>query len=110
MNPTSQDLPKRWSAKRKAEIVLRLLRGERPEILSREAGQSPSTLLRWRDDFLEGGTQMLKRRNEDGQLRALENERQRLQAKIGELTMSNELLAEKIDRINGNHTGSRRSK
>ncbi len=110
MNPTSQNRPKRWSARRKTKIVLRLLRGERPETLSREAGQPPSTLLLWRDEFLEGGTQMLKRRNEDGQLKALEHERQRLQAKIGELTMVNEELVEKIDRMNGNPAGSRRSK
>ena len=31
---------KRWSAKRKAEIVVRLFKGERLDALSRETGQS----------------------------------------------------------------------
>jgi hypothetical protein len=39
---------------------------------------------------------MLKRRGDDPQLEALVAERARLQAKVGELTMANELLYEKI--------------
>jgi transposase-like protein len=45
----------RWSAKCKFEAVLRLLRGEDLETLSRELGVTAATLSGWRDQFLEGG-------------------------------------------------------
>ncbi len=46
---------KRWSAKRKQEVVLRLLRGESLDTMSRETGQPARVLSSWRDEFLEGG-------------------------------------------------------
>ena len=46
---------RRWSAKRKQEVVLRLLRGESLDALSRETGQPAAVLSRWRDAFLEAG-------------------------------------------------------
>ncbi|PYU29844.1 MAG: hypothetical protein DMG28_19910, partial [Acidobacteria bacterium] len=39
----------RWSAKRKAAAILRLLRGEDLETLSRELGVTAATLSGWRD-------------------------------------------------------------
>ena len=45
----------RWSAKRKFAAVLRLLRGEDLETLSRELGVTAAALSGWRDQFLEGG-------------------------------------------------------
>ena len=48
-------LPKRWSARRKAEVVLRLLRGEDIGEVSREIRIAPPKLERWRREFLEGG-------------------------------------------------------
>jgi len=54
---------KRWSAKRKQEVVLWLLRGDSLNAQSREAGQPASVLSRWRDEFLEGGLTALKRRS-----------------------------------------------
>jgi transposase-like protein len=39
----------RFSAQRKVEIVLRLLRGEDLEILSREPGVTAARLLKWRE-------------------------------------------------------------
>jgi hypothetical protein len=41
----------RFSAPRKAATVLRLLRGESLELLSRELGVTAATLAGWRDDF-----------------------------------------------------------
>jgi transposase len=103
---------KRWSAKRKAEIVVRLFKGERLDALSRETGQSAVKLSGWREEFLEGGAAMLKRRSDDDpQLQTLAAERQRLQSKVGELTMANELLYEKSHRLEDNcPLGRRRSK
>jgi transposase-like protein len=42
----------RWSAARKREIVIRLLRGESLEVVSREIGVEPYRLERWRDKAL----------------------------------------------------------
>jgi hypothetical protein len=50
----------RWSAGKKMEAVLRLLRGESLEELSRELQVEGHRLAAWRDDFLEGGKESLK--------------------------------------------------
>ena len=80
----------RWSAGKKMDAVLRLLRGEPLEELSRELGVEAHRLAAWRDDFLEGGKEGLKgqrpdRFPEDRALRQAER-------KIGQLTMENEIL------------------
>ena len=67
----------RWSAGKKTDAVLRLLRGEPLEVLSRELGVEAHRLAAWRDDFLESGKQGLKgqrpdRSQEDRQLKEAE--------------------------------------
>ena len=89
--------PGRMSAKRKREAVLRLLRGEDLETLSRELCVTAAILSEWRESFLAAGEASLKTRPGD----ASEEEIARLQAKVGELTMDNELLYEKIHRMEG---------
>ena len=85
----------RWSAKRKYAAMLRLLRGEDLETLSRELGVTAATLSGWRDQFLEGGAANLKAREAD-----VDNEEtQRLKSLVADLSMSNELLREKIHRM-----------
>ena len=85
----------RWSAKRKFAAVLRLLRGEDLETLSRELGVTAATLSGWREQFLEGGAANLKAREVD-----VDNEEtQRLKSLVADLSMSNELLREKIHRL-----------
>ena len=44
-----------WSARRKEEVVLRLLRGEGLDVLAREAGEAAGTITSWREDFLAAG-------------------------------------------------------
>ena len=85
----------RWSAKRKYAAVLRLLRGENLETLSRELSVTAATLSGWRDQFLDGGAANLKAREADVQ----NEETQRLKALVADLSMSNELLREKIHRM-----------
>ncbi len=51
---SKQSSVKRWSARCKQEVVLRLLRGESLDALSRETGQPAAMLSGWRDEFLEG--------------------------------------------------------
>lgn len=95
----------RWSSKRKADVVLRLLRGEELDALSRELGVKTATLAGWRDDFLAGGEASLLARKTSSEEGAIK----RLQAKVGEITMANELLEEKIRILEEGH-GSPRSR
>jgi transposase len=88
----------RWSAGKKMDAMLRLLRGEPLETLSRELGVEAHRLAVWRDDFLEGGKEALKGQRPDRSPddRALKQ----AERKIGRLTMENEILravAEKAD-------------
>ena len=46
----------RWSVRKKRAAVLRLLRGESLEAVSRELRVPAVGLAGWRDDFLEAGT------------------------------------------------------
>jgi hypothetical protein len=77
----------RWSVRRKADAVMRLLRGEDLDELSRELRVEAHRLAAWRDDFMAGGMEGLK-------ARPLQPEERRLkeaERKIGELTMENEV-------------------
>jgi transposase len=88
-------LRRRMSAGRKQEAVLRLLRGEDLELVSRELGVTAAELSGWRDTFLAGGEAALKTRPAD----ARDGEIGRLKEKVGDLTMANELLGAKIERM-----------
>jgi hypothetical protein len=92
------------SARRKQSAVLRLLRGEDLELLSRELGVTAAELSAWRDAFLAAGEAALKTRPADGR----EVEIGRLKAKVGELTMANELLDAKIERLETHRPLARR--
>jgi transposase-like protein len=95
---------RRMSAQRKQEAVLRLLRGEDLELVSRELGVTAADLSRWRDAFLAGGAASLKSRPEDDRDREL----RAMKEKIGDLTMANELLEAKIDRMEAGAPFARR--
>ena len=77
----------RMSRQRKRDAVLRLLRGEDLEILSRALGVTAATLSGWQDTFLSAGKSSLATRSTDGE--ALETER--LKAKLGEMLLEREL-------------------
>ncbi len=97
----------RFSVHRKSEAILRLLRGEDLELLSREYGVTAARLNQWREDFLSAGQLGLKKRSQDSR----DEQVSRLQAKVGELTMANELLEHKIDKVeDGRPFPRRRSK
>src|SRR4051794_32433471 len=81
----------RFSAKRKTEAVLRLLRGEDLDALSRELGVTAATLSSWRQASLDGGTAAMKSRPADDRDELVA----RLQARVGQLTIDNELLGTK---------------
>ena len=79
--------PQRWSAAKKKEVVLRLLRGESMEVLSRQLQIPLHDLQAWLDAFVAAGTAALRSRPTS----AAEVELKKAQAKIGELTMELEL-------------------
>ena len=95
---------RRMSARRKQSAVLRLLRCEDLELVSRDLGVAAAELSAWRDAFLAAGEAALKTRPADGR----DVEIGRLKAKVGELTMANELLDAKIDRLETNRPLARR--
>ena len=98
---------RRMSARRKHEAVLRLLRGEDLELVSRDLAVTAAELSGWRDQFLAAGEASLKSRPAD----ARDGEIGRLQAKVGELTMTAELLEAKIERLETHRPlGRRRSR
>jgi transposase-like protein len=88
----------RFSARRKTETILRMLRGEPLDSLARELGVTAATLATWREQFLAGGHAALKSRPADDR----DDEIQRLRAKVGEITMNNELLLDWCHRLEGN--------
>jgi transposase len=80
------------SRQRKRDAVLRLLRGEDLETVSRSLGVTAATLSGWRDAFLAAGEASLSTRPTDGE--ALESGR--LKARLGEMLLERELLEAKI--------------
>src|SRR4051794_34144846 len=82
----------RMSRQRKSAAVLRLLRGEDLETVSRELGVTAATLSGWRDAFLAGGEAALMTRAATGE----ELESDRLKAKLGAALIERDLLNEKI--------------
>src|SRR3954466_15794180 len=84
----------RWSAVRKREVVLQLMRGEAAELLSRELGLPLFKLEQWRqkaETALEGALKERETDPADGQLAAA-------MQRIGELSMEIELLRAKMER------------
>ena len=81
----------RWSASRKRDVVLRLLRGESLEALSREAGVEIYRLEAWRERAMAGLELGLKDRHGEPVAEVLDAAKRH----IGELSMEIELLRER---------------
>src|SRR5919107_1751958 len=82
----------RMSRQRKTAAVLRLLRGEDLETVSRELGVTAATLSGWHEPFLGAGEAALTSRIATGE----ELESERLKAKLGAALIERDLLNEKI--------------
>ena len=82
-------------AKRKVSVVLELLRGADLESSSRKYRVTAATLVAWRDRFLAGGETGLKSREADVE----DEERRRLKSVVASVSVENELLREKIARM-----------
>lgn len=97
----------RWSAKRKVSVILELLRGADLESTSRKYRVTAATLIAWRDRFLTGGEGGLKSRESEVE----DEERRRLKSVVASVSVENELLREKIARLeNGRPLVSWKSK
>ena len=90
----------RWTAKRKVELLLQLIRGETKLVdACREHDLKQSEVEGWMETFVKGGERSLKARTEDEQA-AHARELQELRAKVGELVL--ELDArKKADALSG---------
>jgi hypothetical protein len=87
------EIPERWSIPRKTELVLRLLRGEALDAVSRESQIPAHELESWKRVFLDSGGRGLKTRSEPE-----ERELILARAKIGELMMRLELAEHLIEK------------
>src|SRR4051812_8802154 len=94
----------RMSRQRKSAAVLRLLRGEDLETVSRERGVTAATLSGWHDAFLAGGEAALTTRATTGE----ELESERLKAKLGAALIERDLLNEKIAILEADRPFARR--
>lgn len=84
--------PKRWSARRKAEVVLRLFRGESIDDVSRDVGIEVYRLDEWRQEAMANMERGFKLRTGDFK----DQELSRAKERIGELSMEVELLKERV--------------
>jgi len=89
----------RFSARRKHAAVERLIRGEDLELVSGELGVTATALSEWREKFEAGSQAALKSWEPNERDEAI----LRLKAKMGELTMVNELLEAKIEKLEQTH-------
>lgn len=96
--------PRRFSAQTKTEVVLRLLRGEALDLLSRALGVPAVRLTTWREAFLDAGQEAMKKQPLDSRDREIG----RLREKLGESTMEIELLREQMGRLETNRPLARR--
>jgi transposase len=94
----------RMSRQRKMAAVLRLLRGEDLETVSRGLGVTAATLTSWRDAFLAAGEAALTTKPATGE--DLANER--LKAKLGAALIERDLLHEKLAILEANRPLARR--
>jgi transposase-like protein len=89
-------IQRRWTAARKLEAVMCVLRGQSLDAVSRKYGVSLHELSSWRDKVLSGAESALKTKEAT---EPQDTEKKTLLSKIGEITMDCELLREKIKRL-----------
>src|SRR5215217_5194476 len=94
----------RMSRQRKRDAVLRLLRGEDLEMVSRSLGVTAATLSGWREAFLAAGEAALTMKPASGE----ELESDRLKAKLGAALIERDLLHEKIALLEANRPLARK--
>ena len=94
----------RMSRQRKTAAVLRLLRGEDLDQVSRSLGVTAATLTGWRDAFVAAGEAVLTTKPATGE----DLESDRLKARLGAALIERDLLEEKIAILEANRPLARR--
>ncbi|MEA2854178.1 MAG: transposase [Rhodospirillaceae bacterium] len=94
----------RMSRQRKTAAVLRLLRGEDLDQVSRSLGVTAATLTGWRDAFVAAGEAVLTTKSATGE----DLESGRLKATLGAALIERDLLEEKIAILEANRPLVRR--
>lgn len=98
MTDESTDGVQRWTAKRRATLVLSLLKGETSAAeAARQHGLTIAEVEGWRDAFLQGAENALRSRPRDEDA-VKDAEIKRLRQKIGELVMDKDILEEAMKR------------
>jgi transposase-like protein len=89
-----QDSPKRWTAKRRAALVLTLLRGETSVAeAARQHGLTVAEVEEWKERFLTSAENGLRSKPLDDEA-LQEAQIKRLKQKVGELVMDIDILKE----------------
>ena len=85
---------KRWTAKRRAALVLEILRGDTSVAeAARKHGLTVAELEDWRERFLSGAENALRSRPADEDVQK-DREIKRLKQKVGELVMDLDIMKE----------------
>jgi len=96
MASESTDPIERWTAKRRAALVVSLLKGE-PSVAeaARRYGLTVAEVEDWREKFLLGAENALRTRPKDEE--AIKDEQiKKLKQKIGDLVLDNDILREAL--------------
>ena len=95
--PNQEDV-QRWTTKRKASLVLSILKGETSiQEAARQHGMTVAEIEDWKEKFLLGAENALRTRPKDDE--ALQEEQiKKLKQKIGDLVMDMDILREAAKR------------
>ena len=88
MEESEQKMCKKWTATRKLEVVIRYMKGDGLDLLSREVGLPAGEIEKWHQAALLGAEVGLRSRAGD----PLHKELDQAKKQIGELSMQVELL------------------
>ena len=92
LDTTLPDDIKRWTAPRRAALVVQLLRGETTVAHAvREYGLTPAEIQQWQHAFVDAGTKGLKT-NPGEELHEKDKQIDHLHRKIGQMTMDLDVL------------------
>jgi transposase-like protein len=96
MSTENEDTLKRWTAKRRAALVIEILRGDTSVAeAARKHGLTVAEIDDWRDRFLSGAEKALRTRPLDDEAQK-EQEVKRLKQKVGELVMELDVIKEAV--------------
>ena len=92
----SEDTIKRWTAKRRTALVLKILKGETTaQEAAREHGLKVADVLEWKDLFLSGAENALRSRPRDEEA-FKDHQIKKLKEKVGEMVLDIDIMREAI--------------